>query len=164
MVLPHGQRENYFTLLFLFKILICPVSDRLATGVSYYWTNLPSTSKYPAAYVGFFFFLFWRRQSADLKVTRVHRVLLLNIKFLFVLLLLPSSVVPSQTGRSLAQEQLLNSVAQLPAEEPQWCSHHSWLVLQLASTHTMPYLGKDKVRNKLKRICSRPLKMLPMEA
>lgn len=47
---------------------------------------------------------------------------------------------------------------------PQWCSHHSWLVLQLAPTHTMPYLGKDKVRNKLKRICSRPLKMLPMEA
>lgn len=57
VVLPHGQRENYFTLLFLFKILICPVSDRLATGVSYYWTNLPSTSKYPAAYMGFFFIL-----------------------------------------------------------------------------------------------------------
>lgn len=41
----------------------------------------------------------------------------MNIKFLFVLLLLPSSVVPSQAGRSSAQEQLLNSVAQIPAEE-----------------------------------------------
>lgn len=66
--------------------------------------------------MGIFFFLV--EALCRLKSCKVHRVLLLNIKFLFVLLLFPSTVLyPSQTGSSLAQGQLLNSVAQLPAEE-----------------------------------------------
>lgn len=89
MVLPYGQRGNYYTLLFLFKFLIYPVSDRLATGVSYCWTNLPSTS---SCKHGVFFILV--EVECRLKSCRVHRVLLFNRKFLFVLLLLPGSVVP----------------------------------------------------------------------
>lgn len=71
-------------------------------------------------------------------------MLLSNIKVLFVLLLLPGTVsYPSPTRSSLARGPLLNSVAQVPAGE--WCSHPSWLALQLAPTNTMPYRGKDEV-------------------
>ena len=53
-----------------------------------------------------------------LKRCKVHRVLLSNIKFLFVLVVLPGTVsYPSQMGSSLAQGPLLNSVAQLPTGE-----------------------------------------------
>lgn len=133
MVLPYGQRENYYTLLFLFKFLIYPVSDRLATGVSYCWTNLPSTSKYPAANMGFS--LFWWRWSADLKVAGFTEYFCSIESFCLSFSCYLALLCPSQTGgSSLAQGQLLNSLAQLPGEETTVVQP-----LQLAGVAAGPY-------------------------
>lgn len=66
MVLPHGQTENYFALLFLLSFFISPASDRvsLTNCCERLLLQEPLTARqifeaypmYPAAYTGIFFF------------------------------------------------------------------------------------------------------------